>query len=62
MQVIYARQPLPECNAQGFAPNSIFLAGPTPRSEHTPSWRPDALSVLKSLNFGGTVFVPEDEQ
>lgn len=38
---------------------SIFLAGPTPRSQDVPSWRPDALEILRELNFDGTVFVPE---
>ena len=38
---------------------SIFLAGPTPRSEKVKSWRPEALSILKELGFNGNVFVPE---
>lgn len=37
MTVIHALQPLRK---------SIFLAGPTPRSEDVPSWRPDALTRL----------------
>lgn len=73
MKVIYSRQlevggpeqnrpdliPRPDGN---LIPNSIFLLGPTPR-KHTPlpSWRvPDALNMLDSLGFTGTVFVPED--
>src|SRR6185437_2708590 len=40
---------------------SIFLAGPTPRKEEVPSWRPDALKVLESLGFQGTVYIPEHE-
>ena len=51
MQVSYARTPLQQ---------SIFLAGPTPRDANTPSWRPEALEILKNLGFTGTVFVPED--
>jgi len=39
--------------------NSIFLAGPTPRSSKVPSWRPKAIEKLASLNFPGTVLVPE---
>lgn len=39
---------------------SIFLAGPTPRVEEVPSWRPDALRLLEDMGFTGTVFVPED--
>ena len=38
---------------------SIFLAGPTPRSKEVRSWRPDALEILRRLNFAGTVLVPE---
>lgn len=41
-------------------PRSIFLAGPTPRSESVPSWRPGALEELERLGFDGEVFVPED--
>ncbi len=39
---------------------SIFLAGPTPRSEDVLSWRPQALELLKKHKFNGTVFVPEN--
>lgn len=39
--------------------NSIFLAGPTPRSSKIPSWRPMAIDKLAKLNFSGTVLVPE---
>jgi hypothetical protein len=38
---------------------SIFLAGPTPRASHVPSWRPDALRILEELRFDGDVLVPE---
>jgi len=38
---------------------SIFLAGPTPRSEDNKSWRPKALEILSRLGFDGAVFVPE---
>lgn len=38
---------------------SIFLAGPTPRGEGTPSWRPEALELLAARGFDGVVFVPE---
>lgn len=56
MEVKYARMELPK---------SIFLAGPTPRppkggGEKEPSWRPEAISLLRELGFEGTVFVPED--
>ena len=38
---------------------SIFLAGPTPRSQDVASWRPDAVKVLEELNFDGIVYVLE---
>ncbi|MBY3151292.1 hypothetical protein HFO56_02685 [Rhizobium laguerreae] len=52
MNVIHALQPLPK---------SIFLAGPTPRDEDTPTWRPEALDILRDLGFAGTVYVPEND-
>lgn len=51
MKVSYARTALQK---------SIFLAGPTPRDPHTPSWRPEAVAYLEGM-FEGTVFVPEDD-
>lgn len=50
MKVVYALQPIEK---------SIFLAGPTPRGEKVPTWRPQALETLRSLGFDGTVYVPE---
>ncbi len=38
---------------------SIFLAGPTPRSNNVKSWRGEALEILERLGFDGDVFVPE---
>lgn len=75
MKVVYARQPLPERDARGLFPNSIFLVGPTPRllgerwwqpkfldfRKPADSWRPEALRLLESMGFDGTVLVPEDE-
>ena len=55
MQVVYARQEHPDPTGP-----CLFLAGPTPRSPAVPSWRPQALSLLRRLDFGGTVFVPEE--
>ncbi len=55
MEVIYAREDLPE-----YLPNSLFLVGPTPRSELVPSWRPEVLRLLGERAFTGTVLVPED--
>lgn len=54
-KVVYARQPFPE-----MVTKTIFLAGPTPRSD-APSWRPKAIEMLAELGFDGHVFVPEPE-
>lgn len=40
MNVIHALQPIPK---------SIFLAGPTPRDDETPTWPPEALEILRGL-------------
>jgi len=55
MNVIYSSDPpLVE-----FDQKSIFLVGPTPRSELVPSWRPNAIEVLQAGGFNGKVLVPE---
>lgn len=38
---------------------SVFLAGPTPRSENIVSWRPDAIEMLEALGFEGDILAPE---
>jgi Nucleoside 2-deoxyribosyltransferase like len=48
-------------NRHAVSHNSLFLAGPTPRDRNTPSWRPDALEILRRQGFGGVVYVPEPE-
>jgi hypothetical protein len=53
MNVIHSDQPLDVRSP------SLFLAGPTPRRAGVPSWRPEALAVLRRLGFAGTVLVPE---
>lgn len=53
MDAIYSDQPL---TIRG---PSLFLAGPTPRSEQVSSWRPEAVQLLKSAGFTGTVLIPE---
>lgn len=52
MKAVFALEPLPK---------SIFLAGPTPRDEATPSWRPEALKLLEGMGFDGSVYVPENK-
>ena len=61
MKVVYACQELPARGDDNVTPNSIFLAGPTPRSNDVPSWRPEALNFLKDRGFDGYIFVPEGE-
>jgi hypothetical protein len=53
MKIIYSDQEI-----TGFA-KSIFLAGPTPRSDDVPSWRDEAIEILRTFSFDGIVFVPE---
>lgn len=54
MKIIYYQNDIP-----GKCPKSIFLAGPTPRSDEVKSWRPEALAILENLYFDGYVIVPE---
>lgn len=53
MNIVYAQEEFTPQNP------SIFLAGPTPRRDDVPSWRPRALEILEGLNFKGQVLVPE---
>lgn len=54
MQLIYALEDLPKNITK-----SIFLAGPTPRSNSIISWRKEAIKLLKENNYDGVVFIPE---
>lgn len=54
MRIIHALEEIPSQSCDG-----IFLAGPTPRDESTPSWRPEALKILEELDYQGVVYVPE---
>jgi hypothetical protein len=56
VSVVYAREPLPT------AGTSVFLAGPTPRTDSVPSWRPDAIAEAAAQWRGAqplTVLSPE---
>ena len=55
MQVFYSDQNV----LWDWSVPSVFLAGPTPRSEDVPSWRPAALKILADWGFRGQVLVPE---
>ena len=58
MRIIYSNQELPT-----ITDFTIFLAGPTYRSEEgkkaKESWRVSAVSYLESIKFDGTVLIPE---
>ena len=54
IELIYAGEELPETIEK-----SIFLAGPTPRSNDVKSWRDDAIQLLIENNYNGVVFIPE---
>jgi hypothetical protein len=53
MKIIHSDQPLTVSGP------SLFLAGPTPRSHRVKSWRPEAVHILNTLKFSGTVLIPE---
>jgi hypothetical protein len=60
LKVYYVGDDLPVLDDQEFhLDNSIFLAGPTPRSKDVETWRKEALKILEDLDFAGSVFVPE---
>lgn len=41
--------------------NSLFLAGPTPRTLEMESWRKEAIKILEDLHYNGVVYIPERE-
>ncbi len=55
MHIVYTNEDPPSSFSK-----SIFLAGPTPRSKKTRSWRPRALKILNAKGYDGVVFVPEN--
>lgn len=65
MKIYYAADTLPEVPSTALkhkVPNSIFLAGPTPRDfTKVESWREDAIKELNQLKFTGHLFIPETE-
>ena len=59
MKIFYSDSPLDgSLDVWG---HSIFLAGPTTRDRRVPSWRPDAIKILRDLNYDGQVIYPERE-
>jgi hypothetical protein len=56
LNLVHAREPVP-------TGTSVFLAGPTPRSDAVRSWRPAAIDTIAAQWRGSeplTVFIPED--
>lgn len=56
MKVYHSDQSIADLN---WHDPSIFLAGPTPRANDVKSWRPEAVNILKKIDFKGNVLVPE---
>jgi len=54
MITVYYGEKIPET-----VNRSMFLAGPTPRSDDVKSWRPDALRLLEKFGYDGVVYIPE---
>lgn len=52
LTVVMAREPLPTDHTSP----SVFLAGPTPRADSIPSWRPDARERASAILF----WIPRD--
>lgn len=57
MKTIY----VPDIATETDLNNSVFLAGPTPRSAGVRSWRPEFIQALNDAGFDGTVLIPEDK-
>lgn len=53
MNIVFSDMPLPTEQTK-----SIFLEGPSPRSEDITDWRHEALRALRSTAFDGTVYIP----
>ena len=60
MRIYYGTDPIDNDVLDSYE-HSIFLAGPTPRSEEVESWRPKACEILNDLGYKGLVFAPEPE-
>ena len=60
MRVYYSTSPIDKSVSDEYE-HSLFLAGPTPRSDDVESWRPTALQILEELEYDGLVWVPEGE-
>lgn len=61
MRVIYVPEELPSFTGS-CVPDSIFLAGPTPRSEDVQGWREAAVELLSEAGYDGYVFIPQTKE
>lgn len=57
MKAVYAGEAFPQHMA-----SSIYLIGPTSRSNEPSSWRSEALRLLEAKGYEGAVFVPESPE
>ncbi len=53
LQVVHSPEELPETIT-----STVFLAGPSPRKEGDPNWRPEAIEALRRAGYMGTVLAP----
>ncbi len=53
MEIVYTTEEPPQTYSR-----SIFLAGPSPRQEGQPNWRPEAIRLLEEMGYDGVVYVP----
>ncbi len=56
-KIIWAQEPIGKKELK--AGKSVFLAGPTPRTQEIKSWRPDMIKALNKLDTISEIFVPE---
>jgi calcineurin-like phosphoesterase family protein len=50
---VYAEEDIPTLG------DKVFLAGPTPRSLDTESWRPEMIKLLREAGYEGHILIPE---
>lgn len=53
MHIVYTGEEAPTVVTK-----SIFLAGPSPRNDTDPNWRPKAFKMLEDLGYNGVVYAP----
>lgn len=53
MNIVFAGDDFPSV-----VEKTIFMAGPSPREENVKDWRNEAVKILESKGFNGTLFIP----